>query len=49
MLSARRELNDIKEYFDMAICYRIAEHHNANITIDTGPSGTSVFVRFKNK
>lgn len=33
----------------MVICYRIAEHHNANITIDTGPSGTSFFVRFKGR
>ena len=29
----------------LVICYRIAERHNANITIDTGLDGTSFFVR----
>lgn len=31
----------------LVICYRIAERHNAKIKIDTGPNGTTFFVRFK--
>jgi len=31
----------------MAICYRIAARHNASVKIETGPSGTTVFVNFE--
>lgn len=31
----------------MAVCYGIAARHNAAIVIDTGPAGTTIFVRFK--
>ncbi|MCE5284990.1 MAG: PAS domain S-box protein [Pelosinus sp.] len=31
----------------LSICYTIAAHHNAAISIDTSPAGTSFFVRFK--
>lgn len=30
----------------LAVCYGIAARHNAAITIDTGPEGTTFFVRF---
>jgi signal transduction histidine kinase len=30
----------------MAISYRIVNRHNGNIEIDTGPTGTTVFVSF---
>lgn len=31
----------------LAICYSIAHHHNAVITVDTGETGTTFFVKFK--
>lgn len=31
----------------LAICYNIAHRHNAVITVDTGKSGTTFFVKFK--
>ncbi|MFA7467795.1 MAG: PAS domain S-box protein [Desulfotomaculaceae bacterium] len=31
----------------LAVCYGIAARHNAAITVDTGPAGTTFFVRFK--
>lgn len=31
----------------LAVCYRIAERHNATISFDTGPAGTTFFVRFR--
>lgn len=31
----------------LAVCYGIAARHNAIITVETGPSGTEFFVRFK--
>ncbi|MFX4262240.1 PAS domain S-box protein [Pelotomaculum propionicicum] len=31
----------------LAVCYSIAARHNARIEIDTGPEGTTFFVRFK--
>lgn len=30
----------------LAVCYSIAEHHNARLEIDTGPKGTIVSVKF---
>ncbi|WP_207647205.1 ATP-binding protein [Desulfosporosinus sp. BG] len=30
----------------LAMCYNIAESHNASIDVDTGPQGTTFFVRF---
>ena len=41
-----------KEYgtgLGLATCYSIANRHNASIQIDTGPGGTTFFVRFMNK
>lgn len=31
----------------LAVCYGIAARHNANIKFETGPTGTTFFVRFK--
>ncbi|MGC7878022.1 MASE3 domain-containing protein [Desulforudis sp. 1031] len=31
----------------LAVCYSIAARHNATISVDTGPTGTTFFVRFK--
>ncbi|MFZ5644963.1 MAG: PAS domain S-box protein [Bacillota bacterium] len=31
----------------LAVCYGIASRHNAEITIDTGPGGTTILVRFR--
>lgn len=31
----------------LAICYRIANRHNANITVETNASGTTFFIHFK--
>lgn len=31
----------------MAICYRIAHRHNAQLDIDTGPTGTTIYIRFQ--
>ena len=31
----------------LAVCYSIAARHNAKIEIETGPTGTTFFVRFK--
>lgn len=31
----------------LAVCYGIASRHNAVITVETGPTGTNFFVRFK--
>jgi two-component system, sporulation sensor kinase E len=31
----------------LSVCYSIAERHNAKIDIDSSPSGTTFFVRFK--
>ncbi len=31
----------------LAICYRIAARHNASLKLETGPSGTTVFVNFE--
>ncbi|MDD3653801.1 MAG: ATP-binding protein [Desulfotomaculaceae bacterium] len=31
----------------LAVCYGIAARHNANINIETGLAGTTIFVRFK--
>lgn len=31
----------------LAVCYSIAARHNAKIDIETGPTGTSFFVRFR--
>lgn len=31
----------------LAVCYSIAARHNAEIEVDTGPSGTTFLVRFK--
>ncbi|MFZ5632747.1 MAG: PAS domain S-box protein [Bacillota bacterium] len=31
----------------LAVCYSIAERHNATITAETGPGGTTFFVRLK--
>ncbi len=33
----------------MAICYRIAGRHNAKLDIETGPAGTTVYVKFRNR
>lgn len=30
----------------LVVCYRIVERHKANISIDTGPKGTTFYVRF---
>jgi len=32
----------------MAICYRIAGRHHAKMEIETGPAGTTVYVKFRN-
>lgn len=32
----------------LAVCYSIAARHNASIRVDTGPTGTTFQVRFKN-
>ncbi|MDR3562515.1 MAG: ATP-binding protein [Negativicutes bacterium] len=32
----------------MAICFRIANRHNAKLDIDTGPAGTTIYVKFRN-
>jgi len=29
------------------VCYRIAERHNAKMEVETGPNGTTIFVKFK--
>jgi nitrogen-specific signal transduction histidine kinase len=31
----------------LATCYSIANRHNAKIDFDTGPEGTTFYVRFK--
>lgn len=31
----------------LAVCYSIANRHNANINVVTGPTGTTFFVRFQ--
>ena len=31
----------------LAVCFSIAARHNAKIDIQTGPTGTTFFVRFK--
>jgi signal transduction histidine kinase len=31
----------------LAICYRIADRHNAVITVQTGPGGSTFYVKFK--
>ncbi|MEW6662467.1 MAG: ATP-binding protein [Bacillota bacterium] len=31
----------------LAVCYSIAARHKAAVKIDTSPTGTTVFVRFK--
>lgn len=31
----------------VGICYKIAEKHNAKVEVDTGPSGTTFYVRFE--
>lgn len=31
----------------LSVCYSIAARHNANITFDTGPEGTTFYVHFK--
>lgn len=31
----------------LSICYSIANRHNARITLETGPRGTTFFVRFQ--
>lgn len=31
----------------LAVCYSIAARHKASITVDTGPTGTTFYVRFK--
>lgn len=31
----------------LGVCYSIAARHNANITLDTGPDGTTFYVKFK--
>lgn len=39
-----------KEYgtgLGLAVCYGIADRHNAAISFDTGPSGTTFYVRFR--
>ncbi len=33
----------------LAVCYSIAARHNAVIEVDTGPAGTTFYVRFRNK
>jgi len=33
----------------LAVCYSIAARHNAAVTFDTGPSGTTFYVRFRVK
>jgi two-component sensor histidine kinase len=33
----------------LAVCYRIAERNNATIAVDTSHSGTTFYVKFKNK
>lgn len=33
----------------MAICYRIAHRHNAKLDIDTGPAGTTIYIKFISK
>ncbi|MHB1128001.1 MAG: ATP-binding protein [Bacillota bacterium] len=33
----------------LAVCYSIAQRHNARITFDTGPDGTTFYVRFNVK
>jgi len=30
----------------LAVCYRIAQRHNATIEVETGPAGTSFIVKF---
>lgn len=30
----------------LAVCYRIANHHNATIDFETSPAGTKIYVRF---
>jgi signal transduction histidine kinase len=30
----------------LAVCYRIASHHSARIDFETGPQGTTFYVRF---
>ena len=32
---------------DLAVCFSIASRHNARIDVETGPSGTTFYVRFK--
>jgi len=32
----------------LAVCYSIAQRHNARIDIETGAGGTTFYVRFKN-
>lgn len=32
----------------LAVCYSIAARHNASIEVNTGPSGTTFFVKFQN-
>ena len=31
----------------LSVCYSIAQRHNANIEVDTGPNGTTFYIRFK--
>jgi len=31
----------------LAVCYSITARHNATIRVETGPTGTTFFVRFK--
>ena len=31
----------------LAVCYGIAARHNAQIKVDTGPEGTTFWVRFR--
>ena len=31
----------------LAVCYSIASRHNASITFDTGPKGTTFYIRFR--
>ncbi len=31
----------------LAVCYSVAARHNAVITVDTGATGTTFYVRFK--
>jgi signal transduction histidine kinase len=30
----------------LTVCYRVANRHNANIEVDTGSHGTTIFVKF---